>query len=64
VDPRQLSNEVFNSRMAQGLTREDAASEAFSVLAQAALAGDRRVIVDDTGAWRTSERWVPPTKPS
>jgi hypothetical protein len=44
-DPRQISNEHFDKRMAEGLPREDAAAESLNILAQAAMRGDSRVIV-------------------
>jgi len=46
IDPRILSRQVYDSLMENGATREEAAGEAFSVIAQAAMAGDRRVVVD------------------
>ena len=44
-DPRQLSREQFDRRMAEGATREDASAEHLNLLANAAARGDKRVIV-------------------
>jgi len=45
LDPRILSRELFDRRVRQGAPRDEAASDAFALLAQAGIAGDRRVIV-------------------
>jgi hypothetical protein len=44
-DPRQLSKDLFDRRVAEGATQEDAAVESLNVIAQAAMRGDPRVIV-------------------
>ena len=47
IDPRQLAKDHFDRRMAEGATREQAAGEHVRVLAQAAIRGDKRVIVEE-----------------
>jgi len=46
-DPRQVARDIFDARMAAGMTREDAARDSFAALARAALAGDERVIYQE-----------------
>jgi hypothetical protein len=58
ADPRQASIERFDRLIRQGATREVAAAEAMHVIAQAGLAGDKRVIVDDN--WTRREPWDGP----
>ena len=45
-DPRQLSLEHFKRRVAEGAPRDYAAGEALNFLANAAMRGDKRVIVE------------------
>ena len=44
-DPRQLAKEQFDRRMAEGATRDHAAADHLNMLANAAMRGDKRVIV-------------------
>lgn len=43
--PKQLAREQFDRSVAQGHSRDDAAADALNVIAQAAMRGDRRVII-------------------
>lgn len=45
-DPEQFTKDYFDLRMAQGATREDIAGESLNIRARAAMAGDKRVIVE------------------
>lgn len=45
-DPRELAKEHFDRRMAEGAPREQAAGEALNITANAAMRGDKRVIVE------------------
>ena len=45
-EPEQFTKDYFDLRMAQGATREAIAGEALNIRAQAAMAGDKRVIVE------------------
>jgi hypothetical protein len=42
--------------MELGYTSDDAAGESISVLAQAAMAGDKRVIVESPSTWQPMRR--------
>lgn len=57
LDPVQLSRDTFDRLVAQGATSDVAAAEAFSVIARAGLAGDKRVIVDED--WSGSHPFGP-----
>jgi hypothetical protein len=44
-DPRQIANERFDQKVAEGAPRDSAAADHLNVLANAAMRGDPRVIV-------------------
>jgi hypothetical protein len=52
MDPRLASKLHFDQRIAQGATEDTAAAEALNFLAQAAMRGDPRVIVDNPRDWQ------------
>jgi hypothetical protein len=49
VDPNQVAHQAFESAMSRGETWETAAGEMFHSLAEAAAAGDRRVVLPQNG---------------
>jgi hypothetical protein len=45
-DPRQLAQEHYESLIARGYAADDAQAESINMIANAAMRGDKRVIVD------------------
>jgi hypothetical protein len=48
-DPREVSIQVFEARMKQGRTQDDAQAESINVLVNAAMRGDKRVVWTEEG---------------
>jgi len=61
VDPRRQSQQLYDHLVnVVGTSRSDAAAEAFNFLAQSAIGGDKRAVVNDPGyqplAWSSDPR--------